>query len=225
MKSACVHGRTGSALADVHSARCSSYRFRDPREVLTCPRAFHADLLGILHPSRKFWRIRNVDVLTAYECCLHGTRGATRQPPLDGRRRHNEPPEPAARASAHLHAERGLRRPHRPRRRSHMEEPHVHLHGAQLQPHPAALCMPPCTSPCTPPCTSSAAPEPRALEHHTPPSAAPAAAARAVKRHAELRHGAQAGPGRGDLVRARLTVRVTVTVTVTVRVTVRVRVS
>ena len=109
-------------------------------------------------------------VRAAYECCLHGTRGATRQPPLDGRRRHNEPPEPAARASAHLHAERGLRRPHRPRRRSHMEEPHVHLHGAQLQPHPAALCMPPCTSPCTPPCTSSAAPEPRALEHHITPS-------------------------------------------------------
>ena len=56
--------RAARGLADAHSARCSSYRFRDPREVLTCPRAFHADLLGILHPSRKFCvsRIRNVDV-------------------------------------------------------------------------------------------------------------------------------------------------------------------
>ena len=42
------------------------------------------------------------------------------------------------------------------------------MHGAQLQPHPAALCMPLRAPPHTPPCTPSAAPEPRALEHHPP---------------------------------------------------------
>ena len=168
-----VRLRTGSALADVHSARCSSYRFRDPREILTFPRAFHAMTscwASCTPRASSGASVTSTCVLPTYECCLHGTRGATRQPPLDGRRRHNEPPEPAARASAHLHAERGLRRPHRPRRRADVEEPHVHLHGAQLQPHPAALCMPPCTPPCTPPRTPSAAPEPRALEHHITPS-------------------------------------------------------